>query len=228
MPPKKGFKHSPETCRKYSESKKGEKNPMFGKHTSQKQKEVASKTFKGKPRSEETRKRMSEAQKKIPHKKGYKRPKEVGKRISDGRRGIVFSEEHIKNLSESHKGKTLSPEGRKKISEYNKSHPEVIERLRKIRCAKPSKPQLLLFETIKALYPEEIVEPEWKVETSLGRRHIDVAIPSLMIGFEYDEPAYHGLYWGSKEKDLERHNAIEALGWKLIHYSNISQFPKEK
>jgi len=223
-----GFKHSPEVCKKYSESKKGEKNPMFGKHHTEETKKRQSLATKGKPKPPEVITRMIIAQSKRDRMKyGHEQTDETKRKISSARKGMRFSPEHKQRLSESHKGQVVSPENRKKSSIYNKTHPEVIERLRKIRCARPSKPQLLLFETIKKLYPDEGVESEWRVDTSLGRRHIDVAIPRLLLGWEYDEPAYHGLYWGSKEKDLERHNAIEALGWKLIHYSNIFEFLKD-
>ena len=64
-----------------SESKKGEKNPFYGKHLSQEHREKLSKAHKGKKHSEEAKKNMSE-----------------------GRKGIVFTEEHRRHLSEAHMG----------------------------------------------------------------------------------------------------------------------------
>lgn len=225
MPPKKGFKHTPETCKIYSESKKGIKNPMFGKHLSEDHKRKISEAEKGKVVSEETRRKISLNQTYRGHPIGYKMTQEAKDKISRARKGMVFSEEHLKNLSESHKGQIVTEEGKRKRSEYNKTHPEVTERLRHIK--RPTKPQLKLFEEIKTRYPDNHVELEWRVETKDGYRFIDVAIPSLMLGFEWDEPVFHGIYWGNKEKDLDRHKLIESLGWKLVHYSNVSEFPKK-
>lgn len=69
-------KHSEETKRKMSESRKG-------KH-----------------RSEETKKKMSEAH------KGLKLSEETKKKMSEAKKGKTFSEEHRKKLSEANKGNT--------------------------------------------------------------------------------------------------------------------------
>jgi hypothetical protein len=54
--------------------------------------------------------------------KGEKRHPEIGKAISEGRKGIVFSEEHKRNLSLSHRGKThpISEETKRKIGNANR------------------------------------------------------------------------------------------------------------
>jgi len=223
MPPKKGFKHTPETCKIYSESKKGEKNPMYGTHHTDEWKQDMSIKLKGKPKSEETKKRMKEAQQKIktPH-VGQKHTQEAKDKMSKNRMGMKFSEEHRKHLSESHTGIKMTKQAKDKLSEYNKAHPEVSDRLRYVRVKRPSGPQLKLFKAIKKLYPEHIIETEWKVDTKKGIRFIDVAIPSLMLGFEFD-----GIYWHpDKEKDMVRHHLIEAEGWKLEHYSELSDLSK--
>lgn len=227
MPPKKGFKYTEESRRINSEAKTGDKNPMWGRKHTEEWKKRMSELQKGKPKSPETIQRMKEAHKNDPGPpKGRKRSPEACKNISKGRMGMKFSEEHLKNLSISHKGQKVSKEGRHKRSVYNKTHPEVIDRLRRIRTKRPSKPQLELFEVIKKLYPDNHVELEWEVKTTAGSRYIDVAIPELMRGYEYDSPAYHGLFRGSKENDAIRHKLIENEGWKLVHYSDTSEFPK--
>lgn len=77
----KGKKRSDETRRKMGESKKGEKNPNYGKPA----------WNKGKPLSADHKNRLSEAHKdQTPWSKGKK-----------------FSEEHKKRLRESHKGKNI-------------------------------------------------------------------------------------------------------------------------
>ena len=216
-----GYKHSEETRKKYSESKKGEKNPMYGTHHTEESKRKISEAEKGKAVSEETRRKISKNQTSRGRPKGFKHTEESKKKMSESRKGIIFSEEHLKNLSGSHKGQMVSPEGRKSRSEYNKSHPEVIERLRRVRVKRPSGPQAQLFERIKELYPEYEVKMECRVITPVGRRYIDVAVPSLKIGFEYDPPHWHL----DKNKDMERHRLIENEGWKPIHYSDVSEFP---
>lgn len=76
-----GKHHSVEACKKISETKKGEKNPMFGKQLSAKTRKKISETKKGKHHSVETRRKMSEA------KKGKKRSEETRKKISEALKG---------------------------------------------------------------------------------------------------------------------------------------------
>ena len=93
---------------KISESNKGEKNHMYGKH-----------------HTEETKKKMSEAQK---NRKRKPHTEETKRKISESNKGKIFSEETRKKISETHKseknpnyGKHWSEETRKKISERNKN-----------------------------------------------------------------------------------------------------------
>ena len=58
-----GFKHSEETKKKISESKKGKNHLMFGKHHSEESIKKMSKAKKGKKLSEETKKKLSKANK---------------------------------------------------------------------------------------------------------------------------------------------------------------------
>ena len=87
----------------------------------------------------------------------------------------------------------------------------------------PSKPQVELYNRVKELYPSAILNyPCYPFNFSL-----DVAIPELKICFESD-----GSWWHSnKEKDLERQNKIESIGWKLIRYypvDTIKQVPSKE
>ena len=68
---------------------------------------------KGKHRSEETRKKMSEAKKNI--------SEETKKKISDARKGKPKSAETRKKMSEAKKGKKLSEETKKKMREAKKN-----------------------------------------------------------------------------------------------------------
>ena len=55
-------KHSEETCRKISESRLGEKHPLYGKHISEETRRKMSEAQKGKIFSEEHRRKLSECQ----------------------------------------------------------------------------------------------------------------------------------------------------------------------
>jgi group I intron endonuclease len=81
---------------------------------------------------EETRKKMSEAQKGRVHteetrqriskgNKGLRRSEETKEKISEARTGIEFSEETKARMSEARKGKVASEETRRKISEFQKN-----------------------------------------------------------------------------------------------------------
>ena len=76
--------------------------------------EVKSKAHKGKKRSEETRKKISESM------KGHQVSEEYKKKLSEAKKGKKFSEEHKKKLSESMKGHQVSSETRNKIAESKK------------------------------------------------------------------------------------------------------------
>jgi len=85
----------------------------------------------------------------------------------------------------------------------------------------PSKTQVELFNRIKEVYPNAILNyPCLQLNYSL-----DIAIPELKIWFESDGSWYHQ----DKEKDLKRQKEIEdLLGWKCIRYfpvDTIKQVP---
>lgn len=98
------------TLKHKSESHKGEKNYMFGKHHTEESKQKMSEAQKGKTFSEESRKKMSEAKKGEKHPMYGKHPsEETRKKLSEAKKG----EKHY-NF-----GKHLSEEHKKKISESN-------------------------------------------------------------------------------------------------------------
>lgn len=74
------LRHSEEWKARHSEMKLGEKNPQYGKTTSQKQKDAISRAWKGKKRPEETREKMSKAQ------RGLKKPPGYAERMSKQRK----------------------------------------------------------------------------------------------------------------------------------------------
>ena len=79
---------------------------------------------KGKPMSEESKKKLSEAHKgKSVWNKGKKLSEETKKKLSETHKGKKLSEEARKKMSEAHKGKHHSEETKKKLSEANKGKP---------------------------------------------------------------------------------------------------------
>jgi len=183
-----------------------------------------SSSLKGRPKSNESKRKNSIAHQGKPawntglRKDTDERVKRNGKKISKSKKG------HVKIWN---KGKTKETDpGVAKISEAKKRDIKNIEMLRNMTIKKPTKPQLKLFETIKTRFPDKEVVMEQLVKTPVGHKFIDVAIPDLKLGFEWDEPTYHGIFRGSKEKDAERHRLIEAEGWQLTHYSDILEFKK--
>lgn len=90
----KGRKCTPEHCAHIAESKRGEKNPFFGKN-----------------HTPETCEKMSESR------KGQKRSLETRKRISEANKGKVFTPEHCEHISEAKKGQIPSDETRDRMSE---------------------------------------------------------------------------------------------------------------
>ena len=77
---------------------------------------------KGKHRSEETKKKLSEAQKGNKNMLGKHHSEETKKKLSEARKGRKFSEEHKKKLSEAQKGKLWYNNG--KVNTMAKECPE--------------------------------------------------------------------------------------------------------
>ena len=105
-------KHSAETIQKIRESKIGEKNPMYGNKSNEKQLAALQKgriASIGRVKSEEERKKLSVAlkgrvlseetiRKSAESRRGLKASDEARKNISEARKGIKFSDEHLANL----------------------------------------------------------------------------------------------------------------------------------
>jgi REase_MTES_1575/Transcriptional regulator, AbiEi antitoxin len=74
---------------------------------------------------------------------------------------------------------------------------------------------------LSAIANAGLPEPERQFSISDGRRfvaRVDFAYPARRLAIEADGYAYHSgrLAW---EKDLERRNALEKLGWRVLHVS---------
>ena len=70
------------------------------------------------------------------HMKGVTRSEETRKKMSEAKKGRIFSEEHRRKLSESHKGHTVSEETKKKMSEAKKGNTVNEETRKKMSEAK--------------------------------------------------------------------------------------------
>ena len=134
--------------RSKSERQKGKKNSFWRKHHTEETKQKNRVAHIGACLSEETRRKISEANKgQIPWNKGIKgrlHSEETKRKISESNRGVKFSEDHIqklrkansgesnpmfgkhhtreslKKIGEGNKGKHLSEEAKKKLSETRK------------------------------------------------------------------------------------------------------------
>ena len=126
-----GKKHSKETQRKMSESKKGHivseetrkklSEANKGKKLLEETKAKISKSTKGKTVSEEARKNISKSKSGKNHPLFGKHPsEETRKKLSESHKGKKLPEEQKKKMSEAHKGKKFSKETRRKMSEANK------------------------------------------------------------------------------------------------------------
>lgn len=123
--------------------KKGERNHNFGRPLSEETRSRISEALKGKPMSEETRHRISEAKKGKPKSEEHRRMlSEAMKGKTPWNKGKPLSEEARRRLSEAMKGernhnfgRQLSEETRRRISEarkaYWKNRREAASRLRR-------------------------------------------------------------------------------------------------
>lgn len=204
----------------------------LGRHLTEEQKQKISKSEKGKIVSTEARINIGNAS------RGRIHSEETRLKMSNSNKGKHI--EHIWWLGRHHSEETKIKLREQKIGSKNPNFGKHVihseETRRKISQAKigkhrdltffrvylinrPTKPQLKLFEKIKFQYPDKEVVMEYLIRTKAGHRFIDVAVPDLKLGFEYDGPYWHQ----DKEKDQYRHELIEAEGWQLTHYSDVSE-----
>lgn len=119
-----------ETKRKLSESIKGkycgEKSYWYGKHRSEETRRKMSEAGKGKHHSEETKRKLSEAN------KGKQLSEEHKRKLSESCKGKQLSEETRRKISESCKGRQLSEETRRKMSDFQKGKQLSKETKRKL------------------------------------------------------------------------------------------------
>ena len=178
---------------------------------------------------------------------GRKLPKEVCDKISEGNKGKKISEESRRKQALSITGsgnylygKHRDEETKKKISNTMKEKckgkrptQQCIDASREVNRQRllngqssymnkliknPSKPEVMLRESIKKLYPT--CEYQYQVLNY----SIDIAIVNHKIAIEYD-----GWYHFDCKEHIEYHSKrqkeIENLGWKFIRYNIFQKFP---
>ncbi|CAK0859865.1 unnamed protein product [Prorocentrum cordatum] len=106
-----GIKLRDSTKQKISEAKRGERNPMFGKHHSEVTRQKMSEAGRGKVLSEETKQKIREAR------RGKVLSEETKQKLSQARFGKHHSEKTRQKMSEARRGKVLSEETKQKIRE---------------------------------------------------------------------------------------------------------------
>lgn len=166
----------PEYRRRISASRKGllagEKHPMFGK-----------------PRSEETRIKISEA------KKGKRIPEEIRVRMNRDKIGVPQSAKHRKNISESRKG-----------------YKPTAEALRKsLSCSSPNRQELKILAILDLLYPGE-----WKFVGN-GQLIIAGKCPDFVnVNGQKKIIEFWGDFWHQGEKPDDRAAVFSPFGYRTL------------
>ena len=156
---------------------------------------------------------------------------EVRKRISelmkkrwadknDALNSKTYRKKLSKSISKANKGKTYEERyGYRKSEELKEvRRKQLLDGQAQDMCRKiihPSKPQLILFEKIKSVFPDAILEYR------VGNYSLDIAIPNKKIDIEYDCS-----YWHKPEKDLRRDTILKSIGWKIIRF--VDRIPTKK
>ena len=203
----------------------GKNNPMYGKEnkwghhskeTKEKLRKMSLEQFKN-GISEETRKKLSEAN------KGEKNFWYGKKGENSSRYGKHCSKETKKKMSEASKGKKKSEETRIKMSKAKKGKHLSEERKRKLRLSTikylekqfndgfPMIPAIgknekAILDEIEELYNYKIIR-QYKIK-KLGY-FVDGYIPKLNLVIEIDEERHFNIDGKLKEKDIERQKEIE-------------------
>ena len=139
------------------------------------------------------------------------RDPDIAKKVSDYQSGTPKSEEHKKHLSESRLELFQTGEGKKLAEDHSIFMKNAIKEGKiKLFSDRPTKPQIRLFEFLKPIFTDALLEEH----IPNTRRIADILIPSLKLVVEYD-----GFYWhnGKEEEDKKRDIEIQSSGYEVIH-----------
>ncbi len=140
----------------------------------------------------------------------------------------VYKTEKYKNkkmnsMKNMFKGKTYEEMYGKEVSDKLKKirsdqlkNGQAIKMCIKAGSNKISKPQKELYDKIRKIYDDVLLEYR------VSNYSIDIAIPSLFIGIEYDCS-----YWHNSDKDKIRDNKLLQEGWKIIRFKDYVPDIKE-
>lgn len=217
---------------------KGSNNPRFGCHLTDETKKKISEANKLRvrtPHSEETKQKMSLAHKTSKnlriHSETLKKTRQTARYDDAWKQKIskslqeyfrihkmpVRSPETCTKLSNALKGRVFTAEHCKRISETMTrkciEHPELMPNAILARRGGLSKAQMRLFELVKAEVGDNIdVQLNFMVRTKTWR-FIDVAVPSVKLGFEFNGKRWHQ----DVSKDVARDKELTDLGWTIAH-----------
>ena len=149
--------------------------------------------------------------------KGKKHSPEARQKMSLARKGKTYEEIYGKEMAE-----RLRKMSSIRRSKFLRENPEYIFKfLDASRRARISKPQKLLYELIKQIFPE--AQMEYRIKTKNTFRFADIAIPSLKIDIEFD-----GEYWHDKEYDRLRDLELQEVGWRTIRICLLYTSPSPR
>lgn len=187
---------------------------MSGKHQTQESKDKMCKAHIGKHHTEETKQMISQKH------RGKHLSEEHKRKIGLASTGRKWNDSARAKFRASNIGRQVSPETRQKISravmDFMEKYPERQGNRVLARQGRISKPQLKMYDTVKMKTNGIEVLLNHYVRTLGHYRFIDVAIPSLMLGFEYDGEYFHSDTYKDKQRDSE----LVALGWTIAHIDN--------
>ena len=142
-----------------------------------------------------------------------------GKSYFKGELNPLKDPETAKKVSDSMKGKASPLKGKtyeeimgKERAGERKKEQVINGQKGWLAAPRISVPQLQLFEMVKKKYPTAVLE------YPVLDYCLDIAVPELMLCFEYD-----GSYWHDIEKDEIRDRILESYGWTVKRF--IDELP---
>lgn len=194
-----GKHHSNESKQKMSEShndyQSGEGHPMFGRHHSEDSKAKIIAAHLGIPLSEEHKKKIGKASKRVWATIDEEKKKVWRQKIGDGNKGKIISKESREKLSKAHKKLWENPEHAKKCLVFNS----------------PNKCETKLMNLLDKIYPGE-----WKFVGD-GQVVIDGKCPDFInINGRKQIIELYGERWHQDDDPQDRINVFKPFGYDTL------------